>query len=88
MRAPDAPSGWPSAMAPPFTLVFVAVEPELLLDREVLRREGLVDLDEVDVAELEAGALERAADGRRRADAHDRRVAAGDAPADEAARAA
>ena len=27
----------------------LAIEPELLLDRQVLRREGLVDLDEIDV---------------------------------------
>ena len=58
----------------------LAVEAELLLDGEVLRRERLVDLDEIDVADLEPRAVQRAADRRRRADAHDLRIAAGDAP--------
>ena len=62
MRAPDAPSGWPSAIAPPFTFVLFAVEAELLLDGEVLRRERLVDLEQIDVADLHAGAGERLRD--------------------------
>src|SRR5437868_361444 len=62
-----------------------AIEPELLLDRQVLGGERLVHLDQVVVGELAAGALERAPDRRGRADAHDLRVAAGDAPVDQAA---
>ena len=63
----------------------LAVQAQVLLDREVLRREGLVDLDQIEVLERGLVALESAADGRRRADAHDRRIAAGDAPAGELA---
>src|SRR5919204_52230 len=37
----------------------LAIEPEVLLHREVLRREGLVDLDEVHVGHLETRPLER-----------------------------
>src|SRR6266480_2113160 len=37
----------------------LAVEAEVLLHREVLRREGLVDLDEIHVLDFEARALER-----------------------------
>src|SRR5205085_1786734 len=39
----------------------LAIEAEVFLHREVLRREGLVDLDEIHVLDLEAGALERLA---------------------------
>src|SRR5262245_6049722 len=48
----------------------VAVEAELLLDAEVLRREGLVDLEEVDVGELDARALEALPDRGHGPDAH------------------
>ena len=37
----------------------VAVEAQLLLDRQVLRRERLVDLEEVDVVERQARASQR-----------------------------
>src|SRR5258708_4433985 len=64
----------------------LAIEPEVLLDREVLRREGLVDLHQIHVLDLETGALQRLAARGRRADAHDVRVhaahAAGDDPRD------
>src|SRR5262249_51841325 len=49
----------------------LAVEPELLLDGEVLGREGLVDLDQVHAIERLADALQGLADRGRRADAHD-----------------
>ena len=35
----------------------VAIQPELLFDREVLRREGLVHFDQINVVELQAGFL-------------------------------
>src|SRR6266568_2551641 len=47
----------------------VARQPELLLDRQVLRREGLVHLEEVEVRELRLGAGERVLEGRHRPDA-------------------
>src|SRR5438132_486997 len=47
-----------------------AVEPQFLLDGEVLRRKRLVHLDEIELLELHAGLLERFAGRGRRADAH------------------
>src|SRR2546430_3257057 len=47
-----------------------AVEPQLLLDGEVLRRKRLVHLDEIELLELHAGLLECLAGRGRRADAH------------------
>src|SRR5260221_9825135 len=49
----------------------VAVEAELLLDCQVLRREGLVDLDDVHLLDLHACALQRLAAPGRGAKAHD-----------------
>src|SRR5207244_13618082 len=49
----------------------LAIEAKLLLDGEVLRREGFVDLDEVHVLDLETGALQRLPARRCGADAHD-----------------
>ena len=70
MRAPEAPSGWPMAIAPPRTLTFGFVEFEHADAGEGLGGEGFVELDEVDVGELEAGALERFLRGRHGAGAH------------------
>ena len=53
-RAPVAPSGWPSAMAPPLTLTLAEVGAGLLLPGQHDRGEGLVDLDQVDVVERHA----------------------------------
>src|SRR5207249_10027927 len=55
-----------------------------------LRRQGrggerLVHVEEIEVRELRLVALEGPADGRDRPDSHERRVAAGDAPAGELA---
>jgi hypothetical protein len=60
-----------------------AVEAELLLHREVLRREGLVDLDEVHLVEVHPRALEALLDRRHGADAHELRLHRGDAPLHE-----
>src|SRR2546427_3387354 len=47
-----------------------AVEPQFLLDGEVLRRKRLVHLDEIELLELHPSLLERFAGRGRRADAH------------------
>ena len=56
MRAPDMPSGWPSAMAPPFgfTCVGVVGDAELAQHRERLAGEGLVELDHVEIGRRQA----------------------------------
>ena len=56
----------------------LGVEPELADDLQALRREGLVQLDEVELARLDAGAREQLPHGRNRADAHDPRIDARD----------
>src|SRR5262249_32687570 len=60
------------------------IEPQLLLHRQILWCEGLVDLHQIEIGELEAGTLERLAHRRRRPDAHDGWVAARDAPIEHA----
>src|SRR5213080_4584775 len=49
---------------------FGAVEPQLFLDREVLRCERFVHLDQVHLFQLHPGLLERFAGRRRRPDPH------------------
>ena len=73
MRAPLAPSGWPSAIAPPSTFVRSRGSPSSF-STAVLRRERLVHLHEIHVRERRAGPRERVADRRHRADAHDGRI--------------
>jgi hypothetical protein len=53
--APVAPSGCPIAMAPPFTLTRAGVEIEGLHVAQHHGREGLVDLEEIDVGLGHAG---------------------------------
>ena len=48
-RAPDAPIGWPRAMAPAVDVDPVPVEAQLVAIGEDLGRERLVDLDQVEV---------------------------------------
>ena len=50
MRAPEAPIGWPSAQAPPWTLTLSCGMLELVHRRHRHRGEGFVDLEQVDVA--------------------------------------
>src|SRR5476649_2241104 len=66
-------------------VALIARQAQLFFDGEILRREGFVDLEEVEVLQLRLMTVERATDGRRRSDAHDRRVAARNAPADQLA---
>ncbi len=61
MRAPVMPNGWPRAMAPPLTVELVEVDAELARTIGMhLGGEGLVELDEVDVADGHAGAASSA----------------------------
>ena len=83
-RAPEAPIGWPMAMAPPLTLTLRGVPAEVLVDRAGLRRERLVGFDQVEVVVLPAGLLERGARGRDRPGAHDRGIDAGLRPRHDA----
>ena len=62
MRAPEAPIGWPSAQAPPLTLTLSCGQAELAHRRHRHHREGLVDLEQVDVARAPAGLVEQPAD--------------------------
>jgi hypothetical protein len=48
MRAPLAPIGWPSAMAPP-RIDLREIQPEFPCDGERLRRERFVELEEIDL---------------------------------------
>ena len=61
MRAPVMPKGWPSAIAPPCGLSRSSngSMPDAARRRDHLRREGLIDLDDVDVVDGHPGALER-----------------------------
>ena len=72
--APVAPSGWPSAIAPPLTFTFAGSIAEVAHRLERDGGEGLVDLPQVDVrtphARLASSALRLA--GRRRGEHDDR----------------
>jgi len=57
--APVAPSGWPRAIAPPRRIHDLAVEPQLLDDRQSLRGERFVELDPADVVLRKSRELER-----------------------------
>ena len=77
MRAPEAPIGWPSAIAPPLRVHDLGVDAELARRGDADGGERLVDLDGLQVARRRAGALERLLDrvGRLRVQ---RDVGAGD----------
>ena len=78
MRAPDAPSGWPMAIAPPRTLTFDSSICEHPDAGHRLGGKGLVELDQVDVVKCQAGALERFLSGGHGAGAHHGGIDAGD----------
>ena len=72
MRAPLAPSGWPSAIAPPLTFVLRRVELQVAHAGERLRGKGFVDLDQIEIARRASRrAAQRLARRRNRAEAHD-----------------
>lgn len=63
---PVDPMGWPMPIPEPFTLQISRSSPEFLLAAEVLGGEGLVELHELEVFELDARVVHEVADGRRR----------------------
>ena len=71
MRAPEAPIGWPRAIAPPFTLTLSASQAQLAVDADRLGGEGLVGLDQVEIRRRPAGLLEALARRWNRPGAHD-----------------
>ena len=54
MRAPEAPIGWPSAQAPPWTLTLSCGRPMFAHRRHGDDGEGLVDLEQIDLARAPA----------------------------------
>ncbi len=82
--APVAPIGWPRAIAPPETFTRLRIEADVADDCDGLGCERLVELDEVDVGEGEARALERLRDRERRRVAHHLGLDAADGPGAEA----
>ena len=66
MRAPLAPIGWPSAMAPPFTLTLSQSHSSDLAVGDGLCGERLVHLHQVDVAQRHAAPAKDAVYGQRR----------------------
>src|SRR4030088_2838868 len=62
-----------------------AIETKFLFHREVLRRERLVDFNQVDVRKFQTGFLERHASRRHRPNSHNLRLDSGIGPADDAA---
>ena len=87
-RVPVMPSGWPSAIAPPLTLTRSRSSPSSFSTDEILRRERLVDLDQIDVVQRQAGPLEHLARRRRRTHPHQRRLDADVGPVRQPRRAA
>ncbi len=75
IRAPLMPSGWPSAIAPPFALTrgVVILERKFAQNGERLRREGFIQLDDVDVVDREVGSSKQLSRRRHGADPHHRR---------------
>jgi hypothetical protein len=84
MRAPEAPRGWPRAMAPPFDVGLPRVRPSSFCTaRNCGAKASLTSKRSTSPGR---GPRARApADRRRGADAHDLRLDAGDAPLDERA---
>ena len=64
-RVPDMPTGWPSAMAPPLTLTLSSSIPRSSDRGQADGGEGLVDLEEVDGADVDARLLRRLEDRPR-----------------------
>jgi hypothetical protein len=85
IRAPEAPIGWPMAMAPPLTLTLAGSRPSsLLTTHSDWAAKASLDSTRVEVGDGPAGLLQRLAGGRDRAGAHDRRVDAGGGPGGDA----
>ena len=74
MRAPEAPIGWPIAIAPPLTLTLAGIPAQVLVHRQRLRGERLIGFDQVQVIDLPSGPRQHLAGGRDRAGPHHRRI--------------
>ena len=59
------------------------IERQVPQDGQDLRREGFIQLDQLEVAELQAGAIQELADRGHRSDAHHARIDAGGRPPDD-----
>ena len=75
MRAPEQPSGWPSAMAPPSALTRSSSSLRRRITARACDGERLVELDRVEVADAPAGPGQGLLGGRHRAEAHEVRLA-------------
>ena len=76
IRAPVIPKGWPRAIAPPWVLSLLFLDPAFVHDRDHLGGEGLVQLDRVDVADRHPGPVEDLLDRADRGHAHQLRLVA------------
>src|SRR5579872_226727 len=63
---------------------FISIKAQLFLDCEILRGEGFIDFDQVNVVEREPGFLDGLLNSRNRAAAHELRLHSGDAPTHDA----
>src|SRR5262249_28116615 len=82
-RPPGGPVGVADAIGAAVDVDLRGVPAEVLVDRAGLRGESLVGLDQVEIADVPAGLLERRARGRNRPGAHDGGVDAGVRPGDD-----
>ncbi len=55
IRAPEAPTGWPSAISAAVDVQLALVEVQSLADGNRLRGKGLVGLDQIHVVDGQAG---------------------------------
>ena len=81
--APVAPTGWPSAIAPPFGFTFAGSSPSPLLTASACAAKASFEFDDVEVVDREAGLLEQLLHRRDRADAHHLGPDAGDGVAED-----
>ena len=84
MRAPEAPIGWPMAMAPPLTLTLLVSQPRSLLTASACAAKASLASIRSRSLDLPAGLLQRLARGGDRARAHDLRIDAGGGPGGDA----
>ena len=75
MRAPEQPSGCPSAIAPPLTLTISGSRPNSSHHRQRLHRKGFVEFDQVESSSFKPGAVKCFARRRDRPQPHGARVA-------------
>ena len=87
-RAPEAPIGWPMAIAPPLTLTLAVSQPRSLLTAQACAAKASLASIRSRSPIVPAGLLQRLARGRDRAGAHDRGIDAGRAPRRRCGRAA